>query len=97
MTNCSNYIRITTMEHSRVKKFKEYRDSFTKVGAESLSDSRRRISDLSATTKTLPINEVIHEVDNREETERIEKQIKKRRMLNIVFGSLIIALLIIDS
>ena len=83
MTNSSNYIRIIDMEHSRVKKYKEYRDSFTKAGAENLDGSLKNMRDFTSTTNTLPINEVIKEVGREEEIERMIKINKRNQTIKM--------------
>lgn len=89
------------MKHSRVAKFKEYRDSFTKVNAEDLDGANDIISglskdgDFSSTTNTLPIDEVIHEVVLREDQEKELKRIKNIRLFKIIGYSLLGVILIV--
>lgn len=70
------------MEHSRVKKFKEYRDSFTKVNAQDIGEANDIISGLSthtmsSTTNTLPYDQVLTKVDNEDAK---DKEIKRRKI-----------------
>ena len=58
------------MEHSRVKKFKKYRESFTKMDAQDIGDANNimggfandRTYSNTNTTNTLPYDEVLQKV-----------------------------------
>ena len=88
------------MKHSRVTKFKAYRDSFTKAGAQNIDGADDIISglsketDLGSTTNTLPFKDVIHEVGLREEEERRLKQAVTKRAILTVLACVGVLLLI---
>ena len=60
------------MEYSRVVKFQEYRDSFTKEN--SVKIDTKKSGDLMSTTNTLPYEQVIKEVESEEMQEAKIKQ-----------------------
>ena len=66
------------MEYSRVVKFKDYRDSFTKEN--SVKIDTKKSDDYMSSTTTLPYEEVIKEVNSRDE---IQENIKKARFKRI--------------
>ena len=76
------------MEYSRVVKFQEYRDSFTKEN--SVKIDSKKSSDLMSTTNTLPYEQVIKEVESEEAIEARIKQEKFRRIYMMVFLGIVI-------
>ena len=81
------------MEYSRVVKFQEYRDSFTKEN--SVKIDTKKSGDLMSTTNTLPYEQVIKEVESEEMQEAKIKQEKFKRIYMIVFlGIVFVALTI---
>ena len=66
------------MEYSRVVKFKDYRDSYTKENSVKI-DSKKSDEYMSSTT-TLPYEEVIKEVSSQEEIEENIKQARFKRI-----------------
>lgn len=77
------------MEYSRVVKFKDYRDSFTKEN--SVRFDSKGNDDFMSSTTALPYDEVIKEVDNQKEIEAIAKKEKFKRiyMMVALIGGLI--------
>ena len=71
------------MEYSRVVKFKDYRDSFTKENSVKI-DSKKSDEYMSSTT-TLPYEEVIKEVSSQEEIEENIKQARFKRIYMMAF------------
>ena len=81
------------MEYSRVVKFQEYRDSFTKEN--SVKIDTKKSGDLMSTTNTLPYEQVIKEVESEELQEAKIKQEKFKRIYMMVFlGIVFVALTI---
>ena len=81
------------MEYSRVVKFQEYRDSFTKEN--SVKIDTKKSGDLMSTTNTLPYEQVIKEVESEEMQEAKIKQEKFKRIYMMVFlGIIFVALTI---
>ena len=81
------------MEYSRVVKFQEYRDSFTKEN--SVKIDTKKSGDLMSTTNTLPYEQVIKEVESEEMQEAKIKQEKFKRIYMMVFlGIVFVALTI---
>ncbi|MCQ2776580.1 MAG: hypothetical protein MJ217_02530 [Bacilli bacterium] len=87
------------MKLSRVAKFKEYRDSFTKENALDIDGANDIISglktnkDTMSTTNTLPYETVMQEVQiHKEEEEEIKEQRRKRILIYslIGFGALVV-------
>ena len=85
------------MEHSRVQKFKSYRDSFTKLETPDIGEAKDIISGLSKTKSlegkenTLPFDEVV-------KTPNSNNKIKRKRMMftisKIILGIIILALVV---
>ena len=71
------------MEYSRVVKFKEYRDSFTKEN--SVKIDTKKSDDYMSSTTTLPYEEVIKEVSSQEEIEENIKQARFKRIYMMAF------------
>lgn len=97
---------MVTMEETRVSKYKDYRDSFTKADAQDINGVDDIISglsnheDFSSTTNTLPIDEVIKEVDiqdkaDEESRDRIRKQFNFKLVIGIAVATLLIASIIV--
>lgn len=81
------------MEYSRVVKFQEYRDSFTKEN--SVKIDTKKSGDLMSTTNTLPYEQVIKEVESEDMQEAKIKQEKFKRIYMMVFlGIVFVALTI---
>lgn len=90
------------MEHSRVKKYKNYRDSFTKVNAQEIDganiiDGLSNDNTLNNTTSTLPFDEVIKKIDVEEENERANKKLKLKKVLRyaIPIGILVVLIIVL--
>ena len=73
------------MEFSRVSKFKDYRDSFTKEN--SVSFDTKKSNEYLSTTNTLPYKEVIPELESEQKK---EEAIKKDRFKRIYLMALFI-------
>lgn len=71
------------MEYSRVVKFKDYRDSFTKENSVKIDSNKD--NDYMSSTTTLPYEEVIKEVSSQQEIEEKSKQAKFKRIYMIAF------------
>ena len=80
------------MEYSRVVKFKDYRDSFTKEN--SVKIDSKKTDDMSSTT-TLPYEEVIKEIGSEQELEKAEKAKKMKLIAMISFFAVVVLALII--
>ena len=83
------------MEYSRVVKFKEYRDSFTKEN--SVKIDTKKSDDYMSSTTTLPYEEVIKEVNSQDEVQENIKNAKFKRiymmcLLGVITVGVIIAL-----
>ena len=83
------------MEYSRVVKFKEYRDSFTKEN--SVKIDTKKSDDYMSSTTTLPYEEVIKEVNSQDEVQENIKNVKFKRiymmcLLGVITVGVIIAL-----
>ena len=83
------------MEETRVKKFKEYRDSMIKEDAISIETVKNsetthaRRSAESATTSALPISQVMGALEDTNEEEAFLKKRKRQTILKIVIFSAI--------
>ena len=81
------------MEYSRVVKFKEYRDSFTKEN--SVKIDTKKSDDYMSSTTTLPYEEVIKEVNSQDEVqENIKKAKFKRIYMMCLFGVITVGVII---
>ena len=76
------------MEYSRVVKFKDYRDSFTKENSVKI-DVKKSDQYMSSTT-TLPYEEVIKEVSSQQEVEESIKQARFKRIYMMAFLGVIV-------
>ena len=66
------------MDETRVSRYQEYRQSFIKEGAIPLETSNEETSfDISATTSTLPIDDVINAVQ--EDNSKVDASTRARR------------------
>ena len=73
------------MEETRVSRYQEYRQSFIKEGAIPLETPEEETSlDVSATTSTLPIDEVIKSVQEEESKETTDLKIRRNHIIKIV-------------
>lgn len=84
------------MEETRVSRYKEYRQSFIKEGAISLPTSEDdETSDLSATTSTLPMKEVIDAVQEEETKIDNSNRIRRNHIIKIVVEITVAVLVVI--
>ena len=81
------------MEYSRVVKFKDYRDSFTKEN--SVKIDSKKTDDYMSSTTTLPYEEVIKEIGSEQELEKAEKAKKMKLIAMISFFAVVVLALII--
>lgn len=74
------------MEETRVSRYKEYRQSFTREGAIPLEtpETGETSLDISATTSTLPMEEVIKGVQEEEMKYDTSERIRRRHILKLV-------------
>ena len=80
------------MDETRVSRYQEYRQSFIKEGAIPLETSEEETTlDISATTSTLPMNEVINAA---QEEETKVTRIKRRHTIRIVV-EIVVAVLVV--
>lgn len=70
------------MDETRVSRYQEYRQSFIKEG--SIVSSEDAGGDLSSTTSTLPIDEVITTVKEEERKVDLDKKAKRRHVIGII-------------
>ena len=69
------------MDETRVSRYKEYRQSFIKEGA--IPEDENGV-DVSATTSTLPMDEVINAVQEEETNIDNSKRIRRNHIIKIV-------------
>ena len=83
------------MDETRVSRYKEYRQSFIKEGAIPLETPEEETSvDVSATTSTLPMNEVINAVQE-EESKLTETNKVRRGHTILIIVEIAIAVLVV--
>lgn len=83
------------MDETRVSRYKEYRASFIKEGAISLETPEEESEfDISATTSTLPMSDVIDAVHD-EEAKRVKSQNEKRAKTIKIIVEVSIALIVV--
>lgn len=83
------------MDETRVSRYKDYRQSFIKEGAIPLESSEDETSvDISATTSTLPMDEVINAVQE-EETKLTESNITRRNHIIKIVVEIAVAVLVV--
>ena len=80
------------MEETRVSRYQEYRESFIKEGS-IVSDGQTN-DEMSATTSTLPMKEVINAIHHEEENVALAKRLRKKRIIKIVVEVSVVILLI---
>lgn len=93
------------MEETRVKKYKDYRDSMIKEDAISIetvknSETKHSRSEVeSATTSALPISQVMGALEESKEEEAFLKKVKRQKLLKILLfvgiGVVVIGLLVL--
>lgn len=88
------------MDETRVSRYKEYRQSFIKEGAIPLESSEDETgADVSATTATLPMNEVINAVQEEEsklsESNKVRRNHTIRLVVEIVVAVLVVVGLVV--
>ena len=84
------------MDETRVSRYKEYRQSFIKEGAIPLETPEEDGTvEISATTSTLPMNEVIDAVQ--EETNKLDnsKRIRRNHIIKIVVEITVAVLVVV--
>ena len=84
------------MDETRVSRYKEYRQSFIKEGAipfETPTDDTG--TDVSATTSTLPMDEVIDAVQEEEIKNDTSKRVRRNHIIKIVVEITIAVLVIV--
>ena len=73
------------MDETRVSRYKEYRQSFIKEGAIPLETSEEETNvDISATTSTLPMHEVINAVQEEESKLTESNKVRRNHIIKIV-------------
>ena len=73
------------MDETRVSRYKEYRASFIKEGAIPLETPEEESElDITGTTSTLPMNEVINAVQSEEARNAKEHDEKRAKMIKII-------------
>ena len=82
------------MDETRVSRYKEYRQSFIKEGSIVSDASEDEEIDLSATTSTLPIDEVIDAVQHEEKSVKMSNRSRRNHIIKIVI-EVSIALLVV--
>ena len=83
------------MDDTRVNRYKEYRQSFIKEGSISVEDdSSTTIVDISSTTSTLPMGQVISAVQEEEDKKNREQIVKRNRTIGIVIKIAVAVLLV---
>ena len=83
------------MDETRVSRYKEYRQSFIKEGAIPLETSEEETNvDISATTSTLPMHEVINAVQE-EESKLTETNKVRRGHTILIIVEIAIAVLVV--
>ena len=78
------------MDETRVSRYKEYRQSFIKEGSITTDGT----TDLSATTATLPMDEVINAVQEEEGKASKDRKIRNKKAIKIVIEILVAVLLV---
>ena len=83
------------MDDTRVNRYKEYRQSFIKEGSISVEDdSSTTIVDISSTTSTLPMGQVISAVQEEEDKKNREQIVKRNRTIGIIIKIAVAVLLV---
>ena len=87
------------MDETRVNRYKEYRQSFIKEGSIASDSENSTAIDLSATTSTLPMDQVINAVQEEQNREYALKKHKRnvniKLLIEIVVAVIVVAGLVV--
>ena len=84
------------MDETRVSRYQEYRQSFIKEGAIPLETSEEETSlDISATTSTLPMGEVISAAQEEENKLNDASRIRRNHIIKIVVEITVAVLVVV--
>ena len=84
------------MDETRVSRYKEYRQSFIKEGAINLETPEDEVgNEISATTSTLPMDEVIDAVQEEETRLSDSNRVRRKHIIRIVVEISIAVLVVV--
>ncbi len=79
-------------EETRVSRYKEYRQSFIKEGAIPVSEQD---GEISSTTSTLPMGEVLEAVQEEHKKDRIDIRVRRNHRIKIAIKIAIVVLVVV--